>query len=148
MKVVVQRVTGARVVIDGKTTSAIDRGYVVFLGVRKGDDESDAVFLAEKCSGLRVFEDGNGRMNLGLEDVGGSVLVVSQFTLYGNVRKGNRPNFGDAATPEEAGRLYDVFIQRLSSRLGGERVKTGVFRAMMEVHLVNDGPVTILIESS
>ena len=148
MRVVVQRVKEAGVIIDGNPCSDISRGYVILLGIRKGDRESDAVFLADKCAALRVFEDERGKMNLGLKDVHGSALVVSQFTLYGNAQKGNRPSFTDAAGPEEAERLYQVFVRRMRSGLGDERVKTGVFRAMMDVHLVNDGPVTIVIESS
>jgi D-tyrosyl-tRNA(Tyr) deacylase len=148
MRVVVQRVKEGSVTIGGKVHASIERGYVILLGIRKGDGEKDAVFLADKCSGLRVFEDENGKMNLGLNDVGGSVLVVSQFTLYADAQKGNRPGFADAARPEEADRLYDKFVERMRSNLGSERVVTGVFRAMMDVHILNDGPVTILIESN
>lgn len=148
MRVVVQRVKEGSVIIAGNTCSSITRGYVILLGIRKGDTEKDAVFLADKCAALRVFEDTQGKMNLGLEEVNGSALVVSQFTLYGDAQRGNRPSFTDAAPPGEAEGLYEVFVQRMRSRLGQERVRTGVFRAMMDVHLVNDGPVTILIESS
>ena len=147
MRVVVQRVSEGSVVIDGNVYSKIKRGYVVLLGIRKGDRDQDAVFLADKCASLRVFEDGQGKMNLNLNDVDGSALVISQFTLYGNAQKGNRPNFVDAARPEEAEPLYELFVQRMRSRLGEERVYSGLFRAMMDVHLVNKGPVTILIES-
>jgi len=148
MRVVVQRVKEGSVTIGGKVHASIGRGYVILLGIRKGDGEKDAVFLADKCSGLRVFEDENGKMNLGLNDVGGSVLVVSQFTLYADAQKGNRPGFADAARPEEADPLYDKFVERMRANLGSERVATGVFRAMMDVRILNDGPVTILIESN
>lgn len=148
MRVLVQRVKQGSVTIDGKPHCCIERGYVILLGIRKGDSDGDAVFLADKCSALRVFEDGDGKMNLGLNDVDGSALVVSQFTLYADAQKGNRPSFTDAARPEEAEPLYERFVDRMRANLGAERVVTGVFRAMMEVHILNDGPVTILIESS
>lgn len=147
MRVVVQRVSEASLTIDGSTVASIGRGFVIFLGVKAGDTRVAADFLAEKCAALRVFEDAEGKMNLGLNDVNGSVLVVSQFTLYGNAQKGNRPSFSDAARPEEAEPLYEYFVERMKALLGAERVATGVFRAMMKVKLVNDGPVTILIES-
>ncbi|HXF99424.1 MAG TPA: D-aminoacyl-tRNA deacylase [Bacteroidota bacterium] len=147
MRVVVQRVSEASLTIDGSTVASIGRGFVIFLGVKAGDTRAAADFLAEKCAALRVFEDAEGKMNLGLNDVNGSVLVVSQFTLYGNAQKGNRPSFSDAARPEEAEPLYEYFVERMKALLGAERVATGVFRAMMKVKLVNDGPVTILIES-
>ena len=148
MRVVVQRVKEGSVTIDGRVYSNIKRGYVILLGVRKGDTERDAIFLADKCSSLRVFEDEEGKMNLGLDDVQGSALVVSQFTLYADAQQGNRPGFSDAARPEEAEPLYEKFVERMRSSLGGDRVGTGVFRAMMDVHILNDGPVTILIESN
>ena len=148
MRVVIQRVKEGSVTIDGKIHSNIKRGYVILLGIRKGDAEKDAIFLADKCSSLRVFEDAEGKMNLGLDDVQGSALVVSQFTLYADAQKGNRPGFTDAAQPEEAEPLYEKFVERMRSSLGNDRVGTGVFRAMMDVHILNDGPVTILIESN
>ncbi len=147
MRVVVQRVKEGSVTIEGKVHSRIGRGFVILLGIRKGDGAKDAMFLAEKCSTLRVFEDAEGKMNLSLKDVDGSVLVVSQFTLYADARKGNRPGFAGAARPEEAEPLYQKFVDHMQSALGSERVRTGVFRAMMDVHILNDGPVTILIES-
>jgi D-tyrosyl-tRNA(Tyr) deacylase len=146
MRVVVQRVKEGSVSIEGRIHASIDKGYVVFLGIRTGDTDESAIFLAEKCSSLRVFEDSGGKMNLGLNDVNGSVLVVSQFTLYADAQKGNRPSFTEAARPEEAEPLYEAFVERLRSVLGNSRVCTGVFRAMMDVKIVNDGPVTILIE--
>lgn len=147
MRVVVQRVSEGSVSIDGATVAGIGRGYVILLGIRSGDTKDDAIFLAEKCAGLRVFEDAGGKMNLSLNDVNGNVLVVSQFTLYGDAQKGNRPSFGAAARPEEAEPLYQTFVERMQLLLGRERVLTGTFRAMMQVKIVNDGPVTILIES-
>ncbi|MBI4535229.1 MAG: D-tyrosyl-tRNA(Tyr) deacylase [Ignavibacteriae bacterium] len=147
MKVVVQRVKEGSVTVNGNTVASIGRGYVILLGIRSGDSKQDALFLAEKCSGLRVFEDQNGKMNLSLNEVDGSVLVVSQFTLYGDVQRGNRPSFTDAARPAEAEPLYDIFVNRMKELLDPSRVKTGIFKAMMDVHIVNDGPVTILIES-
>jgi len=148
MRVIVQRVKEGSVTIDGRVYSSIKRGFVILLGIRKGDVERDAIFLADKCSALRVFEDADGKMNLSLKDVEGSALVVSQFTLYADVQKGNRPGFGDAARPEEAEPLYEKFVTRLRSSLAADRVVTGLFRAMMDVHILNDGPVTILIESA
>lgn len=143
----VQRVSEASVTIDGELRASIGRGYLILLGIRTGDTPEAASFLAEKCAALRVFEDAEGKMNLGLKDVNGSVLAVSQFTLYGNAQKGNRPSFSDAARPEDAEPLYNIFVERLRALLGPERVQTGVFRAMMQICLINDGPVTILIES-
>lgn len=147
MKAVVQRVSEGSVTIDGKTHASIGKGFVILLGIRTGDTKEAALFLADKCSGLRVFEDASDKMNLSLKDVGGSVIVVSQFTLYGDAQKGNRPSFVEAARPEEAEPLYNLFVERMKSVLGNDKVGTGVFRAMMEVKIVNDGPVTILIES-
>ncbi|WDL96193.1 D-aminoacyl-tRNA deacylase [Alicyclobacillus sp. ALC3] len=145
MRAVVQRSGRAKVTVGNRTTGSIDHGYVVLLGVRDGDSETDAHYLAEKVAHLRVFEDDSGKMNLDLEAVGGAVLSVSQFTLYGDVRKGRRPNYMQAAAPEAARRLYEVFNDALRSY--GFDVETGEFGAMMKVELVNDGPVTILIDS-
>ena len=123
---------------------SIGRGLLVLVGVGQGDSEKQAHWLADKIAGLRIFEDDAGKMNLSVEEVGGSALVVSQFTLYGDCRKGRRPSFTGAAPPEEADRLYQVFVERLKER--GLPVATGVFQAMMQVHLVNDGPVTVVVE--
>jgi D-aminoacyl-tRNA deacylase len=147
MRVVVQRVSSGRLTIDGTEHAHIGKGLVVLLGITHADTPSDAEFLADKCAGLRVFEDENGKMNLSLDDAGGSVLAVSQFTLYADARKGNRPSFTLASRPEAAEPLYELFVSRLRSRLGAERVYTGIFGAMMEVTIVNDGPVTIIIDS-
>ena len=147
MRVVIQRVKEAGVTIEGKEHSRIGIGYLILLGIRQGDKEEDARFLADKCTGLRVFEDSQGKMNLGLQDVNGNALVVSQFTLYADAQKGNRPGFSLAARPEEAEPLYEYFVRRMRAALGDARVQTGVFGVMMQVHLVNDGPVTVIIES-
>ena len=145
MRAVVQRVTQARVEVGGEVVGAIDRGFLVLLGVANGDTSADAAYLAEKTAGLRVFEDGDGKMNLALQEVGGAVLAVSQFTLLGDCRKGRRPGFTDAAPPELADRLYTEYVAAL--RAAGLEVATGVFRAEMQVHLSNDGPVTLLLDS-
>lgn len=145
MRAVVQRVTQARVEVGGEVVGAIDRGFLVLLGVANGDTPADAAYLAEKTAGLRVFEDGDGKMNLALQEVGGAVLAVSQFTLLGDCRKGRRPGFTDAAPPELADRLYNEYVSAL--RAAGLAVATGVFRAEMQVHLCNDGPVTLLLDS-
>ena len=147
MRAVLQRVTEGSVAIDGKVHARIGKGFVILLGIKNGDTNEAAEYLADKCSALRVFEDAQGKMNLNLQDVGGEVLIVSQFTLYADAQKGNRPGFTDAARPEEAEPLYEHFVRRMRSVLGASRVQTGVFRAMMDVTIVNSGPVTILIES-
>ena len=145
MRCVVQRVSRASVTVEGKTTGEVEKGYMVLVGVEQGDGEADMRYCAEKVAGLRVFEDGEGKMNLSVKDVGGAVLAVSQFTLLGDVRHGRRPSFSNAARPEEANALYEDFCQAL--RAAGIRVETGVFQTHMEVSLVNDGPVTILLDS-
>lgn len=145
MRAVLQRVTRASVTVDGETIGAIERGFLVLLGVAQGDQESDAQYLADKTAGLRVFEDPQGKMNLAVKDVGGGVLVVSQFTLLGDCTKGRRPSFVDAAPPEVAERLYEVYVAAIA--LAGIPVATGKFRANMQVSLVNDGPVTMLLDS-
>ena len=145
MRAVIQRVKSARVSIEGQTKGGIDQGLLVFLGVGKGDGQEDADYLVSKISGLRIFSDPAGKFDLSVRDVEGGVLVVSQFTLYGDCRKGRRPSFTDAAPPEVAQKLYQYFIERM--RHDGFRVESGTFQAMMEVHLVNDGPVTILLDS-
>jgi D-aminoacyl-tRNA deacylase len=145
MRAVVQRVSRASVTVEGQIVGKIERGLLVLLGVAHADTEAAADYLAEKIAGLRVFEDDAGKMNLSVADVGGAVLAVSQFTLYGDVRKGKRPSFDDAARPEQARKLYAHFIDRI--RALGLRCESGVFQAMMQVELVNDGPVTILLDS-
>jgi D-tyrosyl-tRNA(Tyr) deacylase len=145
MKAVVQRVTEARVEIAGQVVADIAAGLLVFLGVGKGDTQRDADYLADKIAGWRVFADETGRMNRDVRQAAGSLLVVSQFTLYGDVRRGRRPGFDAAAGPEEARALYEYFVGAL--RAQGARVQTGVFQAMMSVRLINDGPVTIIVDS-
>jgi D-tyrosyl-tRNA(Tyr) deacylase len=147
MRALVQRVKEGSVTINGTLQGRIGKGYVILLGIRDGDTREDAVYLADKCSSLRVLEDNAGKMNLSLKDGDGSVLVVSQFTLYADTERGNRPSFVAAARPEVAEPLYRVFVERMREVLGQDKVKTGVFGAMMEVGIVNDGPVTIIIES-
>jgi D-tyrosyl-tRNA(Tyr) deacylase len=145
VRAVVQRVSAASVTVAGEAVGAIGRGLAVLLGVKEGDTEADAGYLAEKTAGLRVFADSEGRMNLSVEEIGGAVLVVSQFTLYGDARKGRRPSYARAAGPESANRLYEAFAAQLAAR--GLTVATGRFGAMMLVNLVGDGPVTILLDS-
>lgn len=144
MKAVVQRVAGARVSVGDRRVGEIGKGFCILLGVRAGDGEDEAAWLARKCAGLRVFEDDAGLMNLSLSDVDGAALVVSQFTLYGSCEKGRRPSFTEAAEPETAERLYGVFVQAL--REEGVRVETGEFQARMLVEILNEGPVTLIIE--
>lgn len=145
MRIVVQRVLSGHVTVNGSTVGEIDRGLVVLIGVEVGDSDADAVACAAKIADLRIFRDDNGRMNRSVGDVGGKVLVVSQFTLAGTVRKGRRPSFVGAAEPETAQPLVERFCGELVS--SGLKVETGVFGAMMEVRLVNDGPVTMIVES-
>ena|ERR1043166_7703654 len=146
MRAVVQRVSRAQVTVNGEVTGEIGRGLLVLLGVGKDDAESDADYLAGKITALRVFDDQNGKINLAVADVGGAVLAVSQFTLYGSVVKGNRPSFDTAAVPDRARQLYEYFVERV--RAAGLHCETGRFRETMQVELVNDGPVTILLDSS
>ncbi len=146
MRAVVQRVSRASVTVDGEVTGRIANGLLVLLGVGKEDKEADADYLAEKIAALRIFADAAGKMNLSVADCGGGVLVVSQFTLFGDCRKGRRPSFDQAAPPELAKRLYEHFIE--VSRAKGLAVETGVFQAHMDVELCNDGPVTLLIDSA
>lgn len=145
MRAVIQRVSRAGVTIDGEIVGKIGPGLLVLLGVTHTDAPADARWLAEKIVGLRVFNDADGKMNLGLTDVGGSVLVVSQFTLYGDAQKGRRPSFVAAARPEQAIPLYEAFVNGI--RALGVLVETGRFGAMMEVDLVNDGPVTLILDA-
>lgn len=145
MRAVVQRVSRARVTVDGDVVGQIGPGYVVLLGVAREDDEAAADYMADKIAGLRVFEDEAGKMNRSIQDAGGAILAISQFTLYGDVRRGRRPGFDRAGRPEQAEPLYERFVARL--RAMGLHVETGRFQTHMEVELVNDGPVTILIDS-
>ncbi|MCX7803353.1 MAG: D-aminoacyl-tRNA deacylase [Meiothermus ruber] len=146
MRAVVQRVSQASVEVDGQTVGQIGRGLLVLLGVGQGDTQEDALYLARKIVGLRIFADAEGKMNLALADVGGEVLVVSQFTLYGDTRKGNRPSFVEAAPPNQGKQLYKRFCDLLTQQ--GVHVETGVFQAHMQVHLVNDGPVTLWLDTA
>jgi len=145
MRAIVQRVSRCRVTVEGNIAGEIGAGLLVLLGVSKTDNEAAADYLVEKITGLRIFEDGEGKMNLSVQDSGGAVLVVSQFTLYGDTRRGRRPSFDAAARPEEAKRLYEYFVGKV--RAAGLRCQTGQFQAMMDVELVNSGPVTILLDS-
>lgn len=146
MRAVVQRVITGRVVVAGKTVGQIGKGFVVLLGVGNDDGKEDVEYMAEKICNLRVFEDGEGKMNLSIQEVGGELLVVSQFTLYGDCRKGRRPSFTEAAPPQKADELYRDFVDYCISK--GIRTETGVFQAHMEVRLTNDGPVTLLLDSN
>lgn len=145
MRAIVQRVSRCRVTVVGQVVGEIGAGLLVLLGVSKTDTEAAADYLVGKIIGLRIFEDAEGKMNLSVQDSGGAVLVVSQFTLYGDVRRGKRPSFDAAARPEEARRLYEYFVGKV--RAAGLRCETGQFQAMMEVELVNSGPVTIMVDS-
>jgi len=145
MRAVVQRVSRAKVTVNDWVVGEIGTGLLVLLGVGHSDTDADASYLAEKIAGLRVFEDQAGKMNLSVVDVAGSVLAVSQFTLYGDMRRGKRPSFDAAAPPEPARRLYELFVERIRST--GLRCETGRFQEMMQVELVNEGPVTILLDS-
>jgi D-tyrosyl-tRNA(Tyr) deacylase len=146
MRAVVQRVSRAQVAVDGEIVGQIGRGLLVLLGVTHADNKADAGYLADKIAGLRIFEDGNGKMNLDITAVSGGILVVSQFTLYGDVRRGKRPSFDAAAAPQRARQLYEYFVERI--RAAGLPCQTGRFQEMMQVELVNDGPVTILLDSA
>jgi D-tyrosyl-tRNA(Tyr) deacylase len=146
MKVVIQRSKYAKVVVEDQIVGEIDSGLVVLVGIAEGDGEDDVRYMADKVMNLRIFDDEQGKMNYSLRDVGKNLLSISQFTLYGDVRKGRRPNFLLAASPQEAIPLYNLFNECMQK--SGIHVETGVFGAMMEVHLVNDGPVTLIIESN
>jgi D-aminoacyl-tRNA deacylase len=146
VRAVVQRVSRAKVAVEGQITGEIGRGLLVLVGVGQSDSTADAEYLCEKILGLRVFEDENGKMNRSLVDTGGQVLIVSQFTLYGDVRRGKRPSFDAAAPPQQARELYEVFVDRV--RTAGVQCETGRFQETMQVELVNEGPVTILLDST
>jgi D-tyrosyl-tRNA(Tyr) deacylase len=146
MRAVVQRVSRARVTVKGETVGEIGLGLVVLLGVGAGDTRTAADYLVEKTIGLRIFEDAGGKMNLSVAEVGGALLVVSQFTLYGDARRGKRPSFDGAAPPEQARELYEYFVEKV--RASGVRSETGRFQETMQVELVNAGPVTILLDSA
>jgi len=145
MRIVVQRVKSASVLIGGETAASIGNGLLLFVGIGRDDTEEDAAYLAEKTAGLRIFEDAGGKMNLSCAEMGGEILVVSQFTLYGDCRKGRRPSFTGAMEPIQAKALYEKFTGMLKRYFPA--AKSGVFQAMMDVHLVNDGPVTMLLDS-
>lgn len=146
MRAVVQRVTSSSVTVEGETTGKIDKGLMVLLGVADGDTDKDVTYMVDKIVNLRIFEDENDKMNLSLQDIGGSLLVVSQFTLLGDCRKGRRPSFIEAAKPEIADNLYQKFVDKARSM--GIRTETGRFQTHMMVELINDGPVTILVDSN
>ena len=147
MRALVQRVNRCSVSVEQRITGSVSKGMLILLGVRVGDAEEDAMALADRCAALRIFEDSEGKMNLSVRDISGEAWVVSQFTLYADTRKGNRPGYSDAAPPEVAERLYEKFVERLRTNMAPLKVATGVFRAAMAVELVNDGPVTIMLES-
>lgn len=145
MKIVLQRVKEARVTVEDRIEGSIGRGLCLLVGVEKGDREVEADWLAAKVSELRIFPDADGKMNLSVKEIGGSVLAVSQFTLASSIRKGRRPSFDNAELPGRAAELFDYFVRKLKEQ--GLEVQTGVFQAMMEVHLINDGPVTFILDS-
>lgn len=147
MKALLQRVKKASVTINGTVHSSIGHGILVFLGIGIHDTEKEADYLARRCADLRIFEDDQAKMNLSVRNIQGSVLIVSQFTLFADTAKGNRPSFTDAAPPQTAELLYEYFVSQMRKEIGAENVQTGMFRAMMDIQLINDGPVTIMIES-
>ncbi|MDA3800219.1 MAG: D-aminoacyl-tRNA deacylase [Kiritimatiellae bacterium] len=147
MKALIQKVKEASVTVDNQIIGSIKKGFVIFLGVRIDDNEKDVEFLAKKVSNLRVFEDKQERMNLSVQDVNCEALIISQFTLYADTKKGNRPGFTDAAPPELANKLYKLFILKMQQLLGKNKIATGKFRAHMDVALINNGPVTVEISS-
>lgn len=147
MRALVQRVSRCSVAVGGRLLSETGSGMLVLLGVKDSDQQDDALSLADKCANLRIFDDAQGKMNVSALDASKDMMVVSQFTLYGDTRRGNRPSYSEAAEPVKAEALYEAFVARARDLLGAEHVRTGVFRAMMQIELVNDGPVTILLES-
>ena len=148
MKAVVQRVSKSSVVVERENYSAqIEKGLLILLGIKAGDTEDGVSFVADKCSNLRIFEDENDKMNISVKDIEGEVLIISQFTLYGETAKGNRPSFIKAAKPDEAIPLYESFIRRMKQNLGEKNVMTGIFGAMMDINMVNYGPVTVMVNS-
>jgi len=148
MKAVVQRVRSASVSISEQNYfQEIGKGLLILLGIKIGDTEEDLNFVADKCCSLRIFEDAEDKMNRSIKEVNGEMLIISQFTLYGETAKGNRPSFTDAAKPDEAIPLYEKFVSRAKTNLGNDKVKVGIFGAMMDIKLVNYGPVTVLVES-
>lgn len=147
MKALIQRVQRGSVTIEGNVTGRIAQGYVILLGVKAGDTEENALSLAGKTVNLRIFQDSNDKMNLSIQDINGSILVISQFTLYADTRKGNRPSFIRAAPPEIAEKLYNTYVDALRKTLGESRVSTGIFRSTMQVEIINDGPVTVELKT-
>ncbi|MCB0747207.1 MAG: D-tyrosyl-tRNA(Tyr) deacylase [Ignavibacteriae bacterium] len=148
MRALIQRVSSGKVKIKSESYSAeISKGMVVLLGIKEEDSEIEVNYVAEKCANLRIFEDENEKINLSLKDIEGEILLISQFTLYGDTRKGNRPSFDEAAKPDKALTLYNLFSSKLRELVGTEKVKEGIFGAMMEVTIINDGPVTVLVDS-
>ena len=148
MRALVQRVSKGDVFIENENYSAkIEKGMVLLLGIKTGDTIDDVNYVADKCCNLRIFEDENDKMNLSIKDIKGEILIISQFTLYGDTARGNRPGFTDAAKPDEAIPLYEKFIKRLKENIGENKVRTGLFGAMMKVRIINEGPVTLMVES-
>ncbi|MCB0744548.1 MAG: D-tyrosyl-tRNA(Tyr) deacylase [Ignavibacteriae bacterium] len=148
MRALIQRVSRGKVEIKSNAYSAeINKGMVLLLGIKEEDTENEVNYVAEKCANLRIFEDENEKINLSLKDIEGEILLISQFTLYGDTRKGNRPSFNEAAKPDKALTLYNLFSSKLRELVGTEKVKEGIFGAMMEVTIINDGPVTVLVDS-
>lgn len=148
MRALVQRVTEGHVFIkENSYLQKINKGIVILLGVSEDDSEKEVLFVSEKCANLRIFDDENQKMNLSVKDVDGEALIISQFTLYGDARKGNRPSYNKAAKPELADKLYQLFISEMKRLIGDSKIKQGIFGAMMEVKIINDGPVTLLVES-